>query len=125
MSELSTARQSGSPDLIDRLFQKLALMYGKQWADLWIGVPIDAVKGEWARTLTGIEPEAMRLALDSMLNSGKPFPPTLPEFVSLCRQFRKTGAPNLYLADKRKTDGPSGGFQTLRNIIRAANERKS
>lgn len=104
---LSTARPSVSPDtLVDRLFRKLALMYGKAWLDLWAGMPIDEVKGEWARTLTGVEPEAMRLALDALLTAGKPFPPSLPEFVSLCRQFRKAGAPHLSLADKTRVQMP-------------------
>ena len=101
-SGLLTGRSSGSADaLVDRLFQKLAMMYGKHWLDLWGDMPLGMVKGEWARALTGVEPEAMRLALDSMLTTGKPFPPTLPEFVSLCRQFRKSGAPRLALAEPR------------------------
>lgn len=104
---LSTGRPSGSPDaLVDRLFQKLHAMYGRQWTDMWAGAPLDAVKAEWARTLTGVEPEAMRLALDAMLTAGKAFPPSLPEFVSLCRQFRKAGAPHLSLADKTRVQMP-------------------
>jgi len=103
-----------SPDsLVDRLFQKLAMMYGKAWLDQWSGMPMDEVKGEWSRTLTGIEPDAIRLALDSMLTAGKPFPPTLPEFVALCRQFRKSGAARLYLTAPR-TDAPADVFKNLR-----------
>jgi len=124
MSEMtsmsSTAKPSASPEsLVDRLFQKLALMYGKAWLDLWAGMPIDAVKAEWSRTLTGIDPEAMRLALDSLLTSGKPFPPTLPEFTSLCRQFVRKGSHRLALADKRAYD-PPGTIQSLRDIINKA-----
>lgn len=124
MSELtnvsSTAKSSASPEsLVDRLFQKLALMYGKQWLDLWAGLPIDAVKAEWARTLTGVEPEAMRMALDSLMSQGKAFPPALPEFVSLCRQFARRGPHRLALADKRVYEAP-GSIQSLRDIINKA-----
>lgn len=119
-SGTSLPKYSASPDvLVDRLFQKLHTMYGKHWADLWAGVPIDAVKDEWARSLTGISPDAMRMALDSMMSSGKTFPPTLPEFVSLCRQFARRGPHRLALADKRVYEAP-GSIQSLRDIINRA-----
>jgi len=108
-----------SPEcVIDRLFDVLLSMYGARWLDMWIGCDIDNVKAEWARALTGIDPDAMRLALGALLNGGKPFTPTLPEFVSLCRQFRKVGAPQLQLVDKRRGAGPPGGFQTLKDLLK-------
>lgn len=116
----STASRNASPEsLVDRLFQKLHTMYGKLWADMWVGAPMDAVKAEWARTLTGVEPEAMRLALDAILKAGKPFPPTLPEFTSLCRQFARTGSHRLMLMSPRQ-QAPADAFQSLRNILRKA-----
>ena len=122
---LLTGRPNVSPDaIIDRLFQKLHLMYGRAWLDLWVGAPLEEVKAEWGRALTGVEPEAMRLALDSMLTTGKEFPPKLPEFVSLCRQFRRVGAPHLTIADKRRPVAADGHFQSLRDIIRKAGARE-
>lgn len=117
----STANPNGSPDaLMDRLFQKLALMYGAAWADKWAGTPIDAVKGEWARSLHGVEPEAMRLALEAIMTEGRPFPPSLPEFVSLCRQFARRGPHQLALVDKSGREGPTQGFASLKAILAKA-----
>ena len=122
-STSSTPKQSASPDaLIDRLFQKLHTMYGKAWLDLWIGVPIDAVKAEWARTLHGVEPETMRLALDSMATEGRAFPPNLPEFVALCRQFVRKGPHRLSLAAPRH-DAPDGAIRSLRQILDQAGRK--
>lgn len=113
----STGRQSASPDaLVDRLFQRLHAMYGAKWLDLWVGAPIDAVKGEWARALTGVAPETIRLTLEHLLTAGNPFPPTMPEFVSLTRQFARRGPHRLAIADHRR-DPPPGGFQALRDIL--------
>jgi hypothetical protein len=106
-------RRASSERGIDRLFLTLLAMYGSHWLDLWIGCDVDAVKAQWAAALHGVGPDAIRLALDALVTKGKPFPPTMPEFVSLCRQFRKHGAPQLQIVDARRGDGPPGGFQEL------------
>ena len=47
-------------------------MYGAKWLDLWAGCPMDAVKAEWARALTGHDVEAVRLALEHLVSAGNP-----------------------------------------------------
>lgn len=114
------ANPSASPEfLVDRLFRRLHAMYGKHWLDLWVGAPMAEVKAEWARTLTGVSPEALKMALDALLKQGKAFPPSLPEFVSLCRQFTRQGPHRLALTGPR-IDAPAQAFQTLRNVLRKA-----
>jgi len=116
-------KSSGLPDRgIDRLFATLLAMYGKHWLDLWVDCDVAQVKAEWASALHGLDGECIRLALEHMRNEGKPFPPTQPEFVALCRRFVRRGAHSLALVDKRRGDGPKGGFDSLRNIIRNAGQ---
>lgn len=113
-SEQSTGNRSVSPSaVVDRLFAKLGAMYGRAWLDMWVGAPMDEVKAEWASWLHGVELDAVRLALDSLVAQGRAFPPTLPEFVSLCRQHRRKGAHRLALAAPR-SDAPSNVFAALR-----------
>ena len=113
-------RPNASPDaIVDRLFQRLAAMYGAKWLDLWSAIPMDAVKAEWSRALTGHDVEAVRLALEHLTAHGNPFPPTLPEFVSLVQQFRRRGPHMLAITDNRR-DPPPGGFQSLRELLRKA-----
>lgn len=115
--EPSTARPSASPDaLVDRLFRRFHAMYGARWLDQWIGAPIDAVKAEWACAVAGYEPAAFKAALDALIRHGKPYPPTLPEFVALLRQSRPQRAPLRLITDARR-DPPPGGFQALRDIL--------
>jgi hypothetical protein len=112
---------SASPDRgVDRLFAALLTMYGKHWLDLWADCDVDAVKASWASALHGVDGEAIRLALDAIQTAGKPFPPTQPEFVSLCRQFTRRGPHRLALVDNTRDDGPRAGFSSLREIMRKA-----
>ena len=116
----STARPSASPDaIVDRLFQRLHAMYGAKWLDLWAGCPMDAVKAEWARSLTGHDVEAVRLALEHLITAGNPFPPTMPEFVSLVQQFKRRGPHAIAITDNRR-DPPPAGFASLRAILAKA-----
>lgn len=97
-SGTSQANRSALPEAwIDRLFLRFAQMYGKLWLDMWEGIPIDGVKSTWSADLAGFGAEQIKRALDHCKANNK-FPPTCPEFVGLCRQFRGAPAHQLYLA---------------------------
>lgn len=72
---------------VERLFQRLHAMYGTKWVALWDGQDIRNVMAAWAYDLAGVSADQIKRALEH-LKSHNPFPPTLPEFLSLCRQFR-------------------------------------
>jgi len=69
---------------IDRLFLRMASFYGKHWLDMWADVPIDSVKSEWQSRLTCMSSKVVFKAVDYCADNLK-FPPTLPEFVQLCK----------------------------------------
>lgn len=117
MSEISPAKPSASPEaIIDRLFMVMHTMYGRGWADLWTGVPIEKVKAEWARSLHGVSVEAIRLAIESIKTEGRAFPPNLPEFVSLIRQTVQHSSHRLRLAAPRY-EPPENVFKNLRKQL--------
>ncbi len=68
---------------IERLFSRLVGFYGSKFADLWKGTDLAMVKQVWAETLAGYTPEEIKRGIDACLS--RPFPPTLPEFLMLCR----------------------------------------
>ena len=70
---------------INRLFSHFEALYGSKFANLWQGTDIANVKRMWAEKLGGFEdkPQAIKGALDAL--DEHPFPPTLPEFIILCR----------------------------------------
>lgn len=80
------ARPSVLPDAwINRLFAQMSGMYGSKFADLWGSSDLSDVKAIWAQKLGGFadKPECIKAALDGL--DERPFPPTLPEFLTLCR----------------------------------------
>lgn len=72
-----------------RIFDHMAAMYGSKFADLWRGTDPEKVRAMWAEKLARFadKPKAIKLAIDSL--DDKPFPPTLPEFLALCREAAK------------------------------------
>ena len=72
-----------SAKTVDRLFERLAAVYGAQWLRQWDGVPMQDVKTAWGHELAVFSGnlEAVAWALDNL-------PPRCPnaiEFKLLCR----------------------------------------
>lgn len=76
--------QTTQQNPIDRLFLRMASFYGKHWIDMWSDVPVDSVKAEWQLKLSGMSSKAVFKAVDYCADHLR-FPPTLPEFVQLCK----------------------------------------
>ncbi len=74
---------------IEKLFQKFEDFYGAKWAAQYGNFPRERVKRTWAEELSGFSdtPSAIGKALDAQKSSA--FPPTLPEFLALCREAAK------------------------------------
>lgn len=86
----SQPSQFALPDAwIERLFDNMAAMYGSKFADLWRGTDPEKVRAMWAEKLAGFsdKPQAIKAALAAL--DERPFPPTLPEFLQLCREAAK------------------------------------
>jgi hypothetical protein len=62
----------------------MAANYGARFADAWRGVEPETVKAVWAKKLGSLKPEQIRRGI-GQLEQCK-FPPTLPEFIALCKQ---------------------------------------
>jgi len=76
---------------VDRIFDKLMLVYGRDFTGRWDGLPMASVKADWAHELTGFEehPEAIRHALQ---NTNPAKPPTVLEFRHLAANAPKMAA---------------------------------
>lgn len=88
--ETSPPRPSVLPDgWIAKIFDHMAAMYGSKFADLWRGTEPEKVRAMWAEKLAGFadKPQAIKQALSAL--DDHPFPPTMPEFLALCRDAAK------------------------------------
>jgi hypothetical protein len=81
---------------IDRIFEKMTLVYGRAFVARWddCGLPIEAVKADWAHELAGFDkwPEAIAHALQNLPHDR---PPTVLQFRDLCRKAPPKALPRL------------------------------
>jgi hypothetical protein len=94
---------------MDALFRKLGSYYGALWLDRLQGQDLDRVKSDWAEALADCTLVQVGRALDAMKGE---FPPTLPEFRELCRQFRVAQPSMRLVSDQRRGVAP----ETMRRI---------
>jgi hypothetical protein len=95
MTEPSTFDGPGRPEwplnaltkrAIEMLFSKMSAFYGDKFAMMWRGAKIDEVQKAWAIELAKLSREQLKAGSESL--TALPKPPTLPEFINLCRQAR-------------------------------------
>lgn len=69
---------------IDRIFEKLSLVYGQEFLGRWEGIKLADVKSDWAHELafTAERPEALAYALANLPER----PPTVATFKRLCQE---------------------------------------
>ncbi len=68
---------------IERLFSRLHGFYAAKFAEQWKGADIGTVKALWAEELGGYSAAEIAAGLDGCRK--RDWPPTLPEFLKLCR----------------------------------------
>jgi hypothetical protein len=80
---------------IEKIFQTLLMSYGAKFSAQWHGVDPQALKNHWGEKLAGFgdNPAAFAYALKALEDS--PYPPTLPEFIALCRKAPRKELPAL------------------------------
>lgn len=81
------------PRGIDRLFDKLAIRYGRSFLDQWLGQDIEDVKADWIDELRPFikSPEVFAWALDHLPERA----PNVGQFKALCRQAPRKPTPAL------------------------------
>ncbi|MET3134626.1 hypothetical protein AAKU55_004926 [Oxalobacteraceae bacterium GrIS 1.11] len=68
---------------VESLFKKMSFTYGVKFADQWRGIDADGLKRHWAEKLGGLTGEELRRGVAKL--DTRDWPPTLPEFVKLCK----------------------------------------
>ena len=81
-------------DELDRIFTRLAGLYGARFSDMWAGTDAEHVRAAWLSGIQRLSAPEIDAGLQFCIQ--RPFPPTLPEFVQMCRangNARTTMAP--------------------------------
>lgn len=79
---------------VEKIFSKMALVYGRDFINRWEGLELSDVKTDWAHELSGFEnwPEAIAHALSSLPPERAP---TVLQFRELARKAPKPDRPAL------------------------------
>jgi hypothetical protein len=109
---------------VEALFSTMAGCYGARFADLWRGTKIEQVKRLWGIELSKLSSQQMKAGRENLM--ALPKPPTLPEFVALCKQARQEQASatapqltNEKRADQATVDENLGRIRQFGNRIMA------
>jgi hypothetical protein len=80
-------------DLVDAVFKKLTLTYGRDFLSRWEGIDLIDVKNDWAHELRGYEnaPDSIKYALQNLPVR----PPSVVEFRALCMRAPPPDVPQL------------------------------
>lgn len=82
--------------LVDVIFAKCALVYGRDFAGKWEGIDLAEVKADWSRELGGWlgRPHAIRYALEHLPPDR---PPNVLQFRAMCNSAPPPSVPALPL----------------------------
>lgn len=69
--------------LVERVFARMAAFYGSRFADMWRDIDPVELKRTWAEELAGFSADELARGIDGCRT--RDWPPTLPEFLRLCR----------------------------------------
>ena len=79
---------------VKSLLDRMAAMYGEKFVRQWEKTDPDAMRDMWAESLGRFDGDQIKWALQHLVGNN-PFPPTLPEFVILCKQAPRAEVPAL------------------------------
>lgn len=89
MDETSVTSAGNVPALPDdwteRIFQVMENRYRAKWADSFGGIARERVRQAWGEDLAGYGGAEIKRGLDACPQAHPTWPPTLPEFMLLCR----------------------------------------
>ena len=85
-ARLPTSLTSTEPlptEWVTRLFDRMLTCFGKRFTDQWASPDPDKLVGYWAERLGGYSAAELKRGVDAMEQMD--YPPTLPQFLKLCR----------------------------------------
>lgn len=106
-----------SEDQVTQIFDKMYLLYGSRWSSMWAGPDPEKLKRYWALKLGEISKDAIQAgynALDTVLQ-----PPSLPEFIMLCRNNRPLDEHTLALEAPKSRNSRSNAEKMLQDLSAA------
>lgn len=83
ISQLSTSTNPIPEKWIDALFTKMLMLYGNKFSDMWRNLDLNLIKSLWAEELGKLTRDEFAKGANLLIE--QEWPPTLPQFIKLCR----------------------------------------
>ena len=102
----NTEKYDESLEVINRVFLRLAAVYGNPWRNMYKGNDfLQFTKLEWLEGLSGYDELTLYQAIGISRDTLK-FPPTLPEFIECCKHIKKERS-GCYKSEQVKPASPT------------------
>lgn len=101
-----------SSQLTERLWLRMAEIYGHKWTSAYGSDPGASVGGTWAKGLAGLTQSDIAAGVEACLAGALSWPPTLPEFRELCLGIPSAAKVRVYFQQLRG-DSPRDPFARL------------
>lgn len=73
----------------DRVFLRFAAIYGHQKLAAMFADDAEEVRQTWEEQLRRFSPEIIRRSIQSLIDASGEWPPTLPQFVGVCKDYNR------------------------------------
>lgn len=83
MNQLETSTKPLKMQWIEKLFERMISLYGNKFLDMWRDIDLQGVKETWAQELGKLSRDEIARGANAL--SQQEWPPTLPQFISLCK----------------------------------------
>lgn len=108
------------------LFEKMSRMWGNSFLDKWRDTDLEGVMVEWGKGLRKLSTAELKSGVDALMT--QKFPPSLPEFYSLCkaRRFVEAATQSALITDQTKADPVrvKANLESIRRISAAFRQQK-
>lgn len=109
--------------ITELLFLRFQTLYGNRLTTMWGDAEPEAVKEAWAQALNEFTGPDLKAALETVKRECLDYPPTLPRFVSFCRDAQRVRQQNTPKLPGPKTVMPAGLCDKLRTFLNGAGRK--
>jgi hypothetical protein len=95
----------------------MMFIYGARFLDMWEGVDVNEMQATWSDGMRGMSREALQRGITALYHAKHP--PTLPEFLELCKAGPAMYRPNQFALDAPRTP-PAEAREQLAKIHEVA-----
>jgi hypothetical protein len=68
---------------VEKLFERMAALYGSKFMEMWRGTDLNAVKAVWAAEMGKVSSRELKRGYEALHASE--WPPSLPQFLKMCK----------------------------------------